>query len=329
MPNSYPAAELVAHFLGNCRREGRGWRCTCPICGGDKPSLSMRDGDTPGRLLVTCWHDCPRADILRELSRCLHLGQSPEWDLRSPVTVPRKPEPDKTDLLEKLWRESLPLQTGDIVDRYMKNRGIELQKLGNNPECLRFHPALNTPVPVLETDPSLSKTYPGLVARFTSADGSMVALHRIYLTVDGSKAPFPKDSKYMLSSKRGASRGSAIKLFEPEAVLGLAEGIETALACFLGFGVPTWSSFSASLLPSVVIPPSVRRVVIFADNDASETGERQARKLAARLLHENIEVKLLLPPVVGRDWLDVYRELKSGDQETESFTRSNESSFLS
>src|SRR5271169_3474419 len=59
------AAEIAA-TLGGARREGRGWRCCCPVHGGR--SLVVSDGRK--RLLVKCWGGgCDTRDILAELRR--------------------------------------------------------------------------------------------------------------------------------------------------------------------------------------------------------------------------------------------------------------------
>ena len=60
-------ARDVAAVLGATRREGRGWRCRCPIHGGR--SLVVTDGrDAP--LLVRCWGGgCDPRAILAELRR--------------------------------------------------------------------------------------------------------------------------------------------------------------------------------------------------------------------------------------------------------------------
>ena len=60
------SAADMAHALGEPRREGRGWRCRCPLHGGI--SLSLRDGDE-GRLLVWCFGGCNSHDVLDELRR--------------------------------------------------------------------------------------------------------------------------------------------------------------------------------------------------------------------------------------------------------------------
>ena len=60
------SAAEVAHALGDARREGRGWRCRCPLHQGR--SLRLRDSDG-GCVLVTCWGGCDRLDVLAELRR--------------------------------------------------------------------------------------------------------------------------------------------------------------------------------------------------------------------------------------------------------------------
>src|SRR6202040_4048401 len=60
------AAEIAAQ-LGDARREGRGWRCRCPIH--DGVSLVITNG-RDGRILVRCWGGgCDPRDILAELRR--------------------------------------------------------------------------------------------------------------------------------------------------------------------------------------------------------------------------------------------------------------------
>ena len=63
--------------------------------------------------------------------------------------------------------------------------------------------------------------------------------------------------------------------------LGIAEGIETALAARMIFGIPTWAALSADGLRRWLWPQDVKRVTIFAD--AGDAGMQAAATLADRL----------------------------------------------
>ncbi len=49
----------------------------------------------------------------------------------------------------------------------------------------------------------------------------------------------------------------------------------------------------------------MRNVVVFADNDKTETGHKSAKALARRMLAEERTVKILMPDEPGTDWADV------------------------
>ena len=105
------------------------------------------------------------------------------------------------------------------------------------------------------------------------------------------------------------SGGPAIRLFDATEELALAEGIETGLAVHLSLGVPVWASYSASNLEHIWIPPSVKRVRIYADNDANFAGQAAAYALARRLKSEEKvsgkrDVRVFVPQKVNTDWAD-------------------------
>ena len=106
--------------------------------------------------------------------------------------------------------------------------------------------------------------------------------------------------------------GGAIQLCAPGSVLGLAEGIETALAVHLATGMPVWSTVSAMLLERFEPPVGVRRVVIWADRDRSGTGQEAAERLRERLLWRGLPAVIHLPPgplpaaARGVDWADAW-----------------------
>ena len=90
-----------------------------------------------------------------------------------------------------------------------------------------------------------------------------------------------------------------------------AEGIETGLAVHLGIGAPIWAAYSAGNLEHIWIPPSVRCVRIYADNDANFAGQAAAYALAKRLKSEEKasgrrDVRVFVPQKVNTDWADVW-----------------------
>jgi putative DNA primase/helicase len=103
-------------------------------------------------------------------------------------------------------------------------------------------------------------------------------------------------------------RGAAIRLFEPESELALAEGIETALAVHLRLGLPVWAAGNAGALEAVEIPASVISVSIFADCDENYCGQAAAYQLAHRLAAGTRKraVAVYVPRETGKDFLDVY-----------------------
>jgi len=64
-------------------------------------------------------------------------------------------------------------------------------------------------------------------------------------------------------------------------------------------------------MESVSIPEDVHQVIIWADNDKSETGQRAAQKLQTRLFEQGIKVSVWKPmmPFSGKsvDWNDALR----------------------
>jgi len=187
------------------------------------------------------------------------------------------------------------------VGMYLTHRG--LRKLREYPQALRM-----ATLPYFDDGVEID-VYPVMLGAVTNEHGVLVGLHRTYISTNGIKAPVPQPKK--LSRTSGLLAGSSIKLFEPTTIngkltLGVAEGIETALACYLASGVPTWSCTSAGILKSFQWPAGLQSLVIFADNDASGVGQSAARELAGRAVAAGLECRVLVPEIAGNDWLDVY-----------------------
>jgi len=209
-------------------------------------------------------------------------------------------------LAKRIWDEANRVTPGDEVDRYLCQRGISLEHF---PGCLRCHPALGYFVKSVGAKKAEKVAeYPAMLACIQAANGHGVSLHRTYLA-EGRKADVD-DAKKLLC---GGINGAAVRLFEVEEVVAIAEGIETALAAHLVSGLPAWSAVSAGNLERIWIPSRVREVHVFADNDADAhyDGQASAFALARRLKKEAHaparDVVVHVPARSGDDWADVWR----------------------
>lgn len=271
----------------------------CPVCSGRD---RFRFDDQEGRGTFYCSH-CGAGDGFKLLMIFKGWGFKEAADAVEgivgtlPANLPSKafaPSNDFTRrLMRRLWRdESRPVVEDDPVTLYLRRRIGEIAI----PATIRFHPALDYHH---DDDVRVTK-HPAMLAKVQASDGKGVALHRTYLTSDGHKADVPIQKKILGS----LPPASAVRLFEPAPCLGIAEGIETALAAFVRFGVPTWAATSANGLEKWSPPEGVHRVVVFGDNDVSVTGQAAAYNLAKRLRRAGIEVEVRIPEQPESDWAD-------------------------
>jgi|JI10StandDraft_1071094.scaffolds.fasta_scaffold12737_18 putative DNA primase/helicase len=165
-----------------------------------------------------------------------------------------------------------------------------------------------TPTPATKYHPALAhygddgmRVFPAMVCLFHSADGRPLSFHVTYLTKDGKKAPVESPRKVMPPVE--PLNGSAIRLFPISERVGIAEGVETALAVYRDFGVPCWAAANAGLMERFIVPDGIKEVAIFADNDANYTGQKAAFALANRLSRTH-GVSVHVPEVAGSDFAD-------------------------
>ncbi|WP_025322010.1 toprim domain-containing protein [Deferrisoma camini] len=93
-----------------------------------------------------------------------------------------------------------------------------------------------------------------------------------------------------------ATLGGAVRLFAPADGLAVAEGIETALAVHALTDRPAWAALSAGGVERMVLPTTIREVLVAADNDPSGVGQRAGDALAGRLFREGRKVLVAVPP---------------------------------
>lgn len=200
--------------------------------------------------------------------------------------------------LERLWDDAQTVTPSSAAGLYLTNRWLDIPAS----DALRCLPRLD-----YWHDGVMIGSYPVMLGAVTSPDGDLVAIHRTYLTDDGHKAPVPVVKK--LSATAGPLVGASIKIGvpapRPDGLLGLgvAEGIETAIAASILSGVPVWSCVSANGLKSFNPPLRVRSLYVFGDRDESGVGQKAAAALAGRAAAVGLVARVLLPDPVG-DWAD-------------------------
>jgi putative DNA primase/helicase len=277
--------QSIAESFGKPRKSGNGYLCCCPVHGDSNPSLSI--SEISGKLLVHCHAGCPQLDVLRAIRKAGFHADSDNYNHTSDA------QPDFNEYALKIWHAQTRSAVGTLVETYLKSRGYT----GNIPDSLRFHYSMKHTSSGLE--------FPAMIAGISIYPSpEIVAIHRTYLSHDGTaKAPVD-DAKRRL----GKASGGAVR-FGPCGgdTLWVAEGIETALSIFLATGQPTLATLSTSGMKGVILPPPalVPNLCIAADHD--NPGIEAAQALAAREIASGRNVKIIKPLLQGQDFNDVLR----------------------
>jgi hypothetical protein len=148
---------------------------------------------------------------------------------------------------------------------------------------------------------------PAVLAALQGEDGAVCAIQRVWvndrLLVEDGVAPEKGTRAVDLETGKktlGSMGSAAVRLAEPGPILGLAEGVETAMAAAQLFSVPVWAACGASRLGSIRLPNCVRSVVIFGDSGAA--GEASAEKACATYSRRGYGCQVEIPP--DGDWCE-------------------------
>jgi hypothetical protein len=181
---------------------------------------------------------------------------------------------------------------GTLADKYLQARRCYFPPLDG---ALRFLPAaLHWPT---------KTTHPAMLALVTDArTNEPLSLHFTFLKADGSGKAEVDTPKLLLAGH--AIDGGVIRLWPDGCVttgLGIAEGIETALAAAHYFR-PAWAAIDAGHLAKFPVLDGIEALTIIMDRDAAGHGAAQACR--NRWLAANREVRVV-GPRIGNDFADM------------------------
>ncbi|WP_245523900.1 toprim domain-containing protein [Mesorhizobium sp. M2D.F.Ca.ET.223.01.1.1] len=289
---------MTALGVASSALTGKHRPCPLPGCGGKD---RFRFDDKEGNGTFFCSH-CGAGDGVhfvmklrgldfKEAAAAIEgvIGSAPIGKKKKEMTPA-----EREAALSRLWDSAGRITRGDPVDRYLRGRGVGLDFY---PHTLRFAPSIS-----YQDDTGRRERHPAMLAALIDVDGNAVNIHRTYLTDDGRKAEVDEVRKMMPG---GFPAGASIRLAPHGSVLGIAEGIETALAATALFGVPCWSAVNSTGLEKWLAPAGITEVVVYGDNDPKFGGQAAAFALAHRLACAGLITSVQIPPMVGEDWNDV------------------------
>lgn len=264
----------------------------CPICGGRD---RFRFDDRDGRGTWICNH-CGAGDGPELVKRLNGVDFKDAAKLvekligRIPKRPPPKPIQATRDELNRMWNRAQPIVPGSAVGNYLLAR---CELLTVFPKQLR------------ET----SNGTPEMIAKVVDDGGAGVTIHRTFLTPEGTKANgVGRSSRKLMPGSLPDSVAIRLGNFMDDdipKILGVAEGIETALSVRQLFGVQCWSLINSVMMAKWNPPDGVEKVIIYGDNDKSFVGQAAAYKLANRI-SDKVAVEVKIPDQVG-DWNDVHQ----------------------
>jgi hypothetical protein len=282
-------ARKIVERLGGRWRGSKGM-CCCPAHDDRTPSLSVTIGRQA--ILFHCFAGCTIANVLAALGReGFNARELFDGDHKSDEPPSRPSGPDRNAL--RLWKQARAL-SGSPADHYLRGRSIEIA----SPD-LRYHE--RTPLgPKGEV-----RFLPAMLAAVRSDEG-VIALHRTFLDIEAATLPKFSRPKRAL----GGLQTGAVRLAAPRGGhLGLAEGVETALAAMQIFGIPCWATLGNERFGIVAIPESVRVLHLFLDAD--EGGDLAQERGCEAYAAPGRRIVIERPRRGGYDWADVLHRRQS------------------
>ena len=190
---------------------------------------------------------------------------------------------------------------GTAAERYARTRGITMEL----PAAFRF---AMTPRWRNRDTGEVGPDTPALVGAVTRGD-ELVAVQCIFLRDGGRAKAHGKKPKL----SRGRILGGAVRLdrsnISGDEVI-ITEGPEDALSLAQELpGKRVWACLGTAMMPAMVFPPEVRRIVIAGQND--DAGRWAVRTAATRLTDRGYDVGTMWPSSGFKDWNDELRGIRA------------------
>jgi len=287
--NKWPSILSTLGVPDECLQNRHG---PCPLCGG-KDRFRFDDKDGKGGYYC---NGCGAGDGFALLMK--YNG----WDFKQATAEVERivgacdssRQPKAVDPRKRLRAiQEKARAAGKGVTQYLSNRGLKTVA----PNLMEGQ------VEYFEGGKRID-TFSAMLGKVVAVDGKPVTWHVTYLQ-DGTKAPVAYPKKIMKAI--GTINGAAIRLYPQAAHIGVAEGIETAIAATESSGIPTWAVMNTNGMKLFEAPAGIEKITIFADNDAHYAGQCAAYILANRLALSGIAVDVRIPETPG-DWLDVLND---------------------
>jgi putative DNA primase/helicase len=269
-----------------------GKHCSCPLCGGkDRFRFDNKDGlgtyfcsqcgSGDGFMLAEKFTKRSFKEIATHIQGMWHTVKSMPQDKRDEVAQQRA--------IRNAWEGSWQPSPRSSVGLYHSTRF-------SRPWASK----------------SIRENAGGMVALIHGVDDSPVNVHLTALTKDGAKNESVGTIKKVMPGK--LPEGCAIRIWDAAPVMGIAEGIETAISAAILFKMPVWAAVNGSLLAKWIPPEVAETVHIFGDNDSNFTGQSKAYALANRLyIQFERKVVVHIPDQCGKDWNDILKDTQSGN----------------
>ena len=285
------------------RRAGREWKGLCPFHGEKTPSFTVIDALEFGHCFGCGWH----GDIIkfvidregcgfREAYQRLANDDLPTWTPQERAKAQAEERLDRLAFEQdarKFWKEGTAV-AGTPADTYLRARGITIDA----PDCMRFGmiPSWRN-----KDTGEWGRKRPALICGAVDGTGAVVGIQRIFFPNDD-----PRLGKADCKLSLGTIKGSAMRLAPAEPVIIMAEGPEDGASIMQeGPGLPVWVPFGTSMMPSVQLPPIVRKVIIAGQNNTA--GRIATNKAAIAIAGRGLESAFAWPGDQFDDWNDQLR----------------------